>query len=193
MKRVRKPILQAEYKKLMRYVNTEEMKEWKRKNIQRAFVLLFYTGIRLNEINQITNRHIKELIEDKETIIYTSKTDKERLLLISDTAVKEIKKYFDTEDNENNEDNENRVIAPFGNPRKSFNNISLISTVNKEIQKALGNQYSSHSFRSGLISSFMENGINPKVVKEFIGHSSIQTTLGYYKPSNETIRNSLVR
>ena len=187
MKRVRKPIQEPEYKKLMRYTNIEDMKEWKRNNLQKIFCLLYFTGIRINEVNQITNKHIRELLEHKETIIYTSKTDKERLLLVSEKSLKEIKKYFSIEENEN------RVISPFGNPQRVFNHLSLIRTVNKEIQTVLGKEFTSHSFRSGLISSFMENGTNPKIVKEFIGHSSIQTTLGYYKPTHETIRNSLVR
>ena len=39
----------------------------------------------------------------------------------------------------------------------------------------------------------ISKGINTKIIKEYIGHSDIKTTLRYVKPSKVDIKNSLVR
>jgi integrase/recombinase XerD len=63
-----------------------------------------------------------------------------------------------------------------GNISKIPASSTFIKKVNTFIQEVLGHRYSSHSFRSGLITD-MAKSINPKFIKEFIGHSDIKTTI----------------
>jgi len=189
IKKIKKSITQTEYKKLMIYVNGDNLKEFKRKRFFKIFSLLYFSGMRVNEVTQIKNSHIKEIIENNETIIISHKTKKERILYFSNDAVKELKKYFQYNEDEIND----YCITPFNNPQKTFHNLSLISLVNKYMNDVLGDNYTSHSFRQGLITDMASKSINVKIIQSFIGHSNVSTTLNYVNPTENDIKQSLVR
>ena len=190
IKRVKKSVTVKEYKKLMSFVRgDEDIKSFSQKRFLKIFSLLYYSGLRVNEITQIKYSHIKEIIKTGETIVVSHKTKRERVLYFSDSAIKEIKKYFTYEESELN----NYCITSWGNPQKTFHEISLIQLVNKYMKSILGENYTSHSFRQGLITEMGSKSVNPKIIQSFIGHRNISTTLGYIKPTEEDIKLSLVR
>jgi len=190
IKRVKKSVTAKEYKKLMSFVRgDEDIKSFSQKRFLKIFSLLYYSGLRVNEITQIKYSHIKEIIKTGETIVVSHKTKRERVLYFSDSAIKEIKKYFTYEESELN----NYCITSWGNPQKTFHEISLIQLVNKYMKSILGENYTSHSFRQGLITEMGSKSVNPKIIQSFIGHRNISTTLGYIKPTEEDIKLSLVR
>ena len=190
IKRVKKSITAKEYKKLMSFVRgDEDIKTFNQKRFLKIFLLLYYSGMRVNEITQIKYSHIAEIVNTGETIIISHKTKRERILYFSDSAVKELKKYFTYEQSELN----NYCITSWGNPQKSFHEVSLIQLVNKYMKNILGNNYTSHSFRQGLITEMGSKSVNPKVIQFFIGHQNVSTTLGYIKPTENDIKSSLVR
>jgi len=63
--------------------------------------------------------------------------------------------------------------------RTSINNIVFIQQVNKTIKEILGEGYSSHSFRQGLITEMGSKSINIKIISQFVGHKNVSTTMGY--------------
>jgi len=190
IKRVKKSVTAKEYKKLMAFVRgDEDIKSFSQKRFLKIFSLLYYSGLRVNEITQIKYSHIEEIINTGETIVVSHKTKRERILYFSESAVKEIKKYFTYKENELN----NFCITSWGNPQKTFHEVSLIQLVNKYMKNILGDNYTSHSFRQGLITEMGSKSVNPKIIQSFIGHRNISTTLGYIKPTEEDIKLSLVR
>ena len=190
IKRVKKSITEKEYKKLMAYTRgDEDIKTFNQKRFFKIFSILFYSGLRINEITQIKYSHIQEIVKTGETVIVSHKTKRERVLYFSETAIKELIKYFPYSQTELN----NYCITSWGNPRKSFHEISLIQLVNKYMKLVLGAGYTSHSFRQGLITEMGSKSINPRIIQSFIGHKNINTTLGYIKPTEEDIKRSLVR
>ena len=190
IKRVKKSVTAKEYKKLMNFVRgDEDIKSFNQKRFLKIFSLLYYSGLRVNELTQIKYSHIEQILKTGETIIISHKTSRERVLYFSESAVKEIKKYFTYEESELN----NYCITSWGNPQKSFHEISLIQLVNKYMKSILGDNYTSHSFRQGLISEMGSKSVNPKIIQSFIGHRNISTTLGYIKPTEEDIKHSLIR
>lgn len=190
IKRVKKSITAKEYKKLMSFVRgDEDIKSFNQKRFLKIFSLLYYSGLRVNEITQIKYSHIAEIVNTGETIIISHKTKRERVLYFSDSAIKELKKYFIYEEDELN----NYCITSWGNPQKTFHEVSLIQLVNKYIKNVLGDNYTSHSFRQGLITEMGSKSVNPRVIQSFIGHQNVSTTLGYIKPTENDIKSSLVR
>ncbi|QSZ41222.1 tyrosine-type recombinase/integrase [Sulfurimonas aquatica] len=190
IKRVKKSVTEKEYKKLMAFVRgDEDIKEFNQKRFFKIFCILYYSGLRVNEITQIRYSHIQEIIQTSETIIISHKTKRERILYFSDTAIKELKKYFIYEESEIN----NYCITSWGNPQKHFHEVSLIQLVNKYMKSVLGDNYTSHSFRQGLITEMGSKSVNPRVIQSFIGHMNVSTTLGYIKPTDSDIKASLVR
>jgi len=61
------------------------------------------------------------------------------------------------------------------------------------MKEILGEGFTSHSFRQGLITEMGNKSINIKIISNFIGHKNVSTTLGYIKPTDDQIKNSLVR
>ncbi len=168
------------------------MRQNTKDNYLKAFTLLFYSGARLNELTQITNKDILSLIQNKELIIKTHKTKSERKIYFSDKAVKNITKLFKGL-NIYNEPEQYKMIRVKGNPYSTPSPIAFIQQTNKVIQSVLGKRYTSHSFRQGLITELGTKGVNPKIIKEFMGHKDIKTTMRYIKPSESDIRDSLLR
>lgn len=56
--------------------------------------------------------------------------------------------------------------------------------VNSYLKYVLGDGYTSHSFRQGLLSDLGARGINIKIMSKFIGHSDVKTTMRYVQPSD---------
>jgi integrase len=188
-KRIKKSITEKEYKLLISHTKGDDsLKEFNRKRLLQIFCLLFYSGARINELSQIKYKHIYEITKTGETVIITHKTKNERILYFSERAIKELKKYFDP-----NEDNNNYVIASWNDQKTRLHEISLINLVNKYMKKVLGRGYTSHSFRQGLLTEMGSRSINPKIIQSFIGHSDVKTTLRYIKPTAEDVKMALVR
>ena len=177
-------------KKLLTYLNgKEDLTTNTKNNLRRTFILLYFTGMRINEVKQLKVKDINTIFEKEELIIVTHKTRKERKLFFSKEAIKQIKKHFVF--NDNSKDND-FIITTKGNPSKTPSSSTFIAKVNSFIQEVLGNRYSSHSFRAGIITD-MSKSINPKFIKEFIGHSDIKTTMRYIRPTDEDLKKCLIR
>lgn len=188
IKQIKEYITEIEYQKLLTYLKGKDnLHESTKINLERTFTLLYYTGCRLNEIKLLRLHNIKTILETSELIIVTPKTHRERKLFFSKDAVKAIKRLFDL-----TQDANLYIIGTKGDYTKTPSDITFISTVNQFIQEVLGERYSSHSFRSGLITE-MSKSVNPKFIQKFIGHSDINTTMRYIKPTDEDLRACMVR
>ena len=190
IQRIKKSITEKEYKKLIFYTRGDtDIKEFNQRRYLMIFSLLYYTGLRVNEITQIKYSHIAEIIKNGETVVVSHKTKMERILYFSESAIKEIKKYFTYSENEL----DNYCISSWNNPKRGFHEISLIQLVNKYMKQVLGAGYTSHSFRQGLITEMGARSVNPRIIQSFIGHKNINTTLGYIRPSEDDIKRALIR
>src|SRR5574344_1263198 len=97
-KRIKESITYNDYKKLIGYVKIDETIQDKTKsNLLRAFCILYYTGLRLNELQQMRLHHIKDLIATGETKLLLPKTSSERKLFASRDFQKELKSLFTDE------------------------------------------------------------------------------------------------
>ena len=189
IKRIKKSITEQEYRKLIDYtLRDDKIKDFSQKRFQMIFCLLYYSGVRVNELSQLTYLHLKEIINYKETIITTHKTKSERILYFSSESIIEIKKYFNL-----NKANNEYVITSWNSVHNQLNNIALINLVNKYMKSVLGKGFSSHSFRQGIISEMGSKSINPRIIQSFIGHSDIKTTMRYMRPTANDVKRSLIR
>ena len=95
LKRIKESVTEHEYKKLMSVVRGDEsLRANTKDNLLRAFTILYFTGLRLNELQEMTLSHIKELLEDGETKLLLPKTKSERKLFAGDEFKKQLKKLF---------------------------------------------------------------------------------------------------
>lgn len=192
IKRIKENIGEEEFKKLMIYVRGDESLRCNTKlNLLRTFVLLYFTGLRLNEVQELRIKDIKNLITNETVKISLPKTSTERKLYLSTQFKKELQKVFNFE----LEKLDNKVIIKGSdkNKKTGINNIVFIQQVNKILKAILGTGYTSHSFRQGLITEMGSKSVNIKIISMFVGHKNISTTIGYIKPTDNQIANSLVR
>jgi len=191
-KRIKESIGEAEFKRLVSFTKgDEDIKPFTRDRFLRIYTLLYYTGMRINEISQLQVSHLKEILSSGEVKIVTHKQKMERKLFFSDEAVKDIKRVF-KEDLFLPEDV--RLIRKRNAPYSSLNPVNLIATVNKHMQRALGKKsFTSHCFRQGLITEYASKGVNIRIIQEFIGHRDTRTTMRYIRPTEQDIRRSLIR
>ena len=192
IKKIKENITEVEYKKLMSFIRgNETLRENTKQNLLRTFTILFFTGLRLNEVQELKIKDIKNLLQDGNVKIDISKTSTQRKLYLTNSFQKELVKLFDFK----NELDDNKIISKGSdkNKRTSINNIVFIQQVNKIIKEILGEGYSSHSFRQGLITEMGSKSINIKIISQFVGHKNVSTTMGYIKPTDEQIREALIR
>jgi len=189
-KRIKENIGIAEYKKLMNATRgNDSIRENTKANLLRTFCILYYTGLRLNELQELRIRNIKELIYNGSTKVILSKTKTERKLYCTDEFRKSLLKIFDLDI----EKDDNRIITKGANKKTGITTPTFINLVNLHIKDILGNGYTSHSFRQGIITEMGAKGINVKIISKYIGHKNVNTTLGYMTPTDDDIFNSLIR
>ena len=179
IKRIKESIGEVEYKKLMSAVRGDEsLRSTSQQNLLRTFTILYFTGLRLNELQEMKLSHIKELLVDGETKLLLPKTKSERKLFAGDEFKKQLKKLFVFE---TDTDLQIKVISKGSSQTKrtGIHPLTFIAQVNDVMKSILGAGYTSHSFRQGLISEMGAKGINAKIISKFIGHSDVKTTMGY--------------
>ena len=192
-KRIKESVTELEYKKLMSAVRGDEsIRANTKDNLLRAFTILYFTGLRLNELQQMKLSHIKELLDTGETKLLLPKTKSERKLFAGSEFQKQLKKLFTiTADT----DLQIKVISKGSSysKKESIHPLTFIAQVNDVMKSILGTGYTSHSFRQGLITEMGAKGINAKIISKFIGHSDVKTTMRYINPTDEDLKNAMIR
>lgn len=193
VKRIKESITETEYKKLMSYVRGDDsIRDHSKQNLLRAFTILYFTGLRLNEVQKMRLYHIVELLELGSTKLILPKTKSERKLFAGDAFKKQLLKLFDLSDDI---DKDERVITKgaIKSNRTGINSDVFIKQVNSKMKEILGSGYTSHSFRQGLITEMGSKQINTKIISKFIGHSDVKTTMRYINPTDEDLKGAMIR
>ena len=183
-----KPILEIEYKILKSYINGLDTFETTKVKWLRSVEMLYMSGLRVSELLEIKIKDIQDGIDKGELSVFIKKQKIIRHIPLSKKSISILKKLIDNET-----DTESYFIHKRNNGRNNLNHIGFTKDFNQLIQLVLGKEFSTHSFRKGLITEFSKKGINPKITQTFIGHRNVTTTLNYYKPTVEDVRECLVR
>ena len=190
-KQIKESITKEEYKKLLHFTSNDiNIKDNSKQNLLRTFTILYFTGLRLNELQEMKLSHIKELLENGVTKLILPKTKSERKLFASTQFKKELKPLF--EEQLQSDTLDIRVITK-KSTNSSINSDVFIKQVNSKIKEILGDGYTSHSFRQGLITQMASKQINAKIISKFIGHSDVKTTMGYIKPTDDDVKGAMIR
>ena len=189
VKRIKDNIDEAEFKHLINYLIADENIRMNRKQrLIKSFVILYHTGLRVNETTQFTNHMILQLIKNKQVKVIAHKQNLEKIVYITDKTAIKLKKVFGSL-----EDNTNYVFcSERGNGEEVLKPSAVILDINSYLKKVFPNKnITSHSFRQTLITDLAEQNINTKVIQALIGHKDISSTYRYIKPSEENIIKSL--
>ena len=185
-KRNSKPILEKQYKVLKSYINGIDTFQTTKTKWLRTLEILYMSGMRISEVLEVKVRDVKNAIEKGELSVFVKKQQIVRHIPISEKSAKILSTLIEGET-----DMDGYLVHKRNNVRSKLNFNGFTKEFNDLIQTVLDENYSSHSFRKGIITEM--GGINPKIIQHFIAHKNVSTTLNYIKPTADDIRNSLLR
>ena len=163
------------------------------------FVILYFTGMRLSEVGDLTEQQVYELQNTQKTQIYASKQNKMIYVVVSkqiQPVLKQIEIEISTTFFDSYQIHQKDVI------RHTFNNHTFVAWYNKQLTFHLtrlleqnpSNKLpfnikvlSSHSFRINRITQLLRMKMPIEQVQNLIGHANIRTTAQYFrwKPNND--------
>jgi len=150
---------------------------------------LYSCGLRVSELIQL---RLSNLYFDKGFIRVIGKGNKERLIPISQKAIKEIHYYL--------QDRNQLQIAPgcgdilFLNRRgKQLTRVMVFVIVKKLAEKAgITKNISPHTFRHSFASHLIEGGADLRAIQDMLGHESITTTETYTHLDRTYLRETII-
>lgn len=144
-----------------------------------AYTILFYTGLRVNEIRSFQEKDIKDATKTSQFSVVHFKQKEPHIHVISDLAVQELKKLR----------NQLNVIFVkykykylFGKD-KPVHEKYLIEIINKDLKHTcqinqIPYNIKSHSFRINMISKLLQK-TSAQNAADIIGHRDIKSTMAY--------------
>jgi integrase/recombinase XerD len=144
--------------------------------------LLFATGMRVGEVSAL---NVKDFLIDESSFRIRGKGGRERLAFIVDTmALQVLKDYLLVREFVNTESS-----ALFLNTTSKRLSEQGIANVISQLRKAEGidRHVTPHMLRHTVATLLLRNGVDIRIVQEFLGHASIATTQRYTHISKEHI------
>lgn len=157
----------------------------KRLQLQIVYTVLYYVGLRVNELKSLTKADIIKAMDTSEFSIIHSKTGTTMIHVLPKSgqiklrAMKsDIEEFF--------------YISGYKclggsklNSEEAYNDSHFIRLVNKDMldtceKKHIPYNLSSHSFRAGYITRLLKSH-SVQFVSKLIGHSSISSTMSYFR------------
>jgi len=148
--------------------------------------LLYGTGIRVSEL---CNIKLNDINYNNKTINIVGKGNKERIVFYGDVCESILDTYINYGRNLllNNKNSDYLIIGTNKTTKISVRSIELI--IDKIIKRAsLKKNITPHTLRHTFATHLLNEGCDILLVKEFLGHSSLDTTGIYTHVSNEKLR-----
>ena len=155
----------------------------KQSQLRIAYTLLYHTGLRVNEIREITEKNIKDAIATSQTNVIHHKTKQAHIHVLSKTGVLKLKKL------------KPELTAGFNKYQfkylfgkgKPMHEKSLVRLINLDLRHTcevneIPYNIKSHSFRINMISNLLKK-TSIQHAAQIIGHNDIQSTMSYQRYS----------
>lgn len=152
---------------------------------------LYSCGLRVSEL---INLRLTDLFFDQGFIKVLGKGNKERLVPVSDKAIKEIELYIKQYRNHIQIDRQSENILFLNRRGKKLTRV-MIFTIVKILAKAIGlkKNISPHTFRHSFASHLIDGGADLRAIQEMLGHESIITTEIYTHLDTEYLRDTIIQ
>lgn len=156
----------------------------------RAIIEVLYScGLRISEL---TNMRFSNLFLDEGFIKVEGKGSKQRLVPISETAIREIKNYFYYRNSmvpkKGNED-----IIFLSNRGTAISRIMVFHFIKQYAEEAgIKKNISPHTFRHSFATHLLEGGANIRAIQLMLGHEKITTTEIYTHMDREFLRQEII-
>ncbi len=156
----------------------------------RAIIETIYgCGLRASEL---VNLEINKLYTEEEYIVITGKGNKERIVPISQVALREINLYMEQRNHMNIKSGEENIL--FLNRRGHRLTRVMIFYIIKRLAEAAGirKEISPHTLRHSFATHLLEGGANLRAIQQMLGHESIATTEIYIHIDRSHLRQEIL-
>ena len=152
---------------------------------------LYSCGLRVSEL---INLRLSDLFFDQGFIKVLGKGNKERLVPVSQKAIKEIEIYINQYRNHYQIDRQCENILFLNRRGKKLTRV-MIFTIIKTLAKTIGlkKNISPHTFRHSFASHLIDGGADLRAIQEMLGHESIITTEIYTHLDTEYLRDTIIQ
>lgn len=169
--------------------NAIDLTKWEGQRNKTIIEVLFSCGLRVTELVTL---HISDLFLDDKFIRILGKGKKERLVPISDSAIKELKFWFADRNLMEIKPGEEDYV--FLNRRGSHLTRVMIYLMIRKLAAAAGikKNISPHTLRHSFATALLEGGANLRAIQEMLGHEGIGTTQIYTHIDMHTLREEIL-
>lgn len=156
-----------------------------------AIEVLYSCGLRVSEL---CNLLLSDLYLDEGFLRITGKGNKQRLVPISERAIRELKAWFAFRDSINIKPGEEDYVFISAARKKHLSRITVFHNIKvyaeqADIQKII----SPHTFRHSFATHLLEGGANLRAIQTMLGHESISTTEIYTHIDRRFLRDQILQ
>lgn len=166
-----------------------DLSKWEGQRNKAIIEVLFSCGLRVSEL---VNLKMSALYLDEQFVRITGKGNKERLVPISENAIKQLKYWFIDRSHMSIKPGEEDYV--FLNRRGAHLTRTMILIMIKRLGAEAGIQktISPHTLRHSFATALLEGGADLRAIQSMLGHESIGTTEIYTHIDTHTLREEIL-
>ena len=167
-----------------------DLSKWEGQRNRTIIEVLFSCGLRVSEL---INLRLSDLFLTEKFIRVMGKGKKERLVPISESAVKELQYWFMDRNLMKIKPGEEDFV--FLNRRGGHLTRMMIFTIVRRLAEAAGIEktISPHTLRHSFATALLEGGANLRAIQDMLGHERISTTQIYTHIDMHTLREEILK
>lgn len=151
--------------------------------------VLFSCGLRVSEL---INLQISNIYFEEEFVRVTGKGSKERLVPISQKAIKEVKLWFIDRNLMKIKKGEEDYVFLNRRGSRLTRTMILIMIKRQAVEAGIQKTISPHTLRHSFATALLEGGADLRVIQALLGHESIGTTEIYTHIDTTTLRQEIL-
>ena len=156
-----------------------------------AIEMLYSCGLRVSEL---CNLLLSDLYLDEGFLRVTGKGNKQRLVPISERAIRELKAWFAFRDSINIKPGEEDYVFISAARKKHLSRITVFHNIKVYAEQAdIQKTISPHTFRHSFATHLLEGGANLRAIQTMLGHESISTTEIYTHIDRRFLRDQILQ
>ena len=175
---------------ISRIIDTIDLSEPHGERNKAILETLYGCGLRVSEVIdlKISDLHFREGI-----ISVTGKGDKQRLIPIGESALKQINTYKDQVRIHLAPEKKSEDILFLNRNGRKMSRQMVFLIVKKQVEKAgIKKNISPHTFRHSFATHLVQNGADLRAVQDLLGHASITTTEIYTHLDSDDLRKAIL-
>jgi tyrosine recombinase xerD len=156
-----------------------------------AIEMLYSCGLRVSEL---CNLLLSDLFLDEGFLRVTGKGNKQRLVPISERAIRELKSWFAFRNSINIKPGEEDYVFISAARKKHLSRITVFHNIKVYAEQAgIQKTISPHTFRHSFATHLLEGGANLRAIQTMLGHESISTTEIYTHIDRHFLRDQILQ